>query len=64
MDIYALYYKREDGNYEGPAVAVFESESQARRYVYDDAACPKTEFEIVKHTVRRADASASSDAAA
>jgi hypothetical protein len=51
MTVYALYYKKEDGKFEGPAVAVFESESKARKYVYDDAACPKTEFEIIEFRV-------------
>lgn len=52
MTVYALYYKKADGKFEGPAVAVFESEIKARKYVFDDAACPKTEFEIIEYRVR------------
>ena len=52
MTVYALYYKKADGNFEGPAVAVFENETEARKFVYNDAACPKTEFEIIKYQVR------------
>ena len=51
--LYALYYKKEDGTFEGPAVGLFESEFKARNYVYRDASCPRTEFEIVKHEVHR-----------
>ena len=36
----------------GPAVGLFESEVQARRYVYEDKSCPRTEFEIVRHCVQ------------
>ena len=53
MVLYALYYKRPDGAFEGPAVGLFESESDARRYVYEDKICPRTEFEIVRHPVNR-----------
>ena len=53
MYLYALYYKKEDGTFEGPAVGLFESEFEARNYVYQDASCPRTEFEIVKHEVHR-----------
>ena len=48
---YALYYKKPDGAFEGPAVGLFESEQQARDYVFNDKSCPQTEFEIVKHKV-------------
>ena len=48
---YALYYKNADGAFDGPAVGLFESEQQARHHVFNDALCPHTEFEIVKHTV-------------
>ncbi len=48
---YALYYKNRDGTFEGPAVGLFESEFQARDYVFNDKSCPQTEFEIVKHKV-------------
>ena len=51
MYLYALYYKKEDGTFEGPAVGLFRSEFEARNYVYQDASCPRTEFEIVKHEV-------------
>jgi len=53
MYLYALYYKKEDGTFEGPAVGLFESEFEARNFVYRDASCPRTEFEIVKHEVHR-----------
>ncbi|MAF95376.1 MAG: hypothetical protein CMM60_06440 [Rhodospirillaceae bacterium] len=53
MYLYALYYKNEDGTFEGPAVGLFESEFEARNYVYRDGPCPRTEFEIVKHKVHR-----------
>ncbi len=52
MILYALYYKRADGAFEGPAVGLFESAVQARRYVYEDKSCPRTEFEIVRHCVQ------------
>ena len=48
---YALYYKNADGAFDGPAVGLFESEQQARHHVFNDALCPRTEFEIVRHTV-------------
>ena len=51
MYLYALYYKLADGSFDGPAVGLFESEFEARQYVFNDASCPKTEFEIVKHKV-------------
>ncbi len=53
MEFYALYYKKEDGTFEGPAVGLFESEFEARNYVFRDASCPRTEFEIVKHQVHQ-----------
>ena len=53
MQIYALYYKKSDGTFDGPAVGLFESEQQARHYVFNDGSCPHTEFEIVKHKVHR-----------
>ena len=53
MYLYALYYKKEDGTFEGPAVGLFESEFEARNYVYRDASCLRTEFEIIKHEVHR-----------
>ncbi len=52
MHIYALYYKKPDGAFDGPAVGLFESERQARHYVFNDGSCPHTEFEIVKHKVQ------------
>ena len=51
MYIDALYYKKADGSFDGPAVGLFESEFEARQYVFDDRSCPKTEFEIVRHKV-------------
>jgi len=48
---YALYYKNTDGAFDGPAVSLFETEQQARNHVFNDALCPHTEFEIVKHKV-------------
>ncbi len=51
MHMYALYYKKPDGTFDGPAVGLFESEPQARHYVFNDKNCPQTEFEIVKHRV-------------
>ena len=48
---YALYYKNAEGAFDGPAVGLFESEQQARHYVFNDALCPHTDFEIVKHIV-------------
>ena len=53
MYLYALYYKNQDGTFEGPAVGLFESQFEARNYVYQDGSCPRTEFEIVKHEVHR-----------
>ncbi len=53
MEFYALYYKKADGTFEGPAVGLFESEFEARNYVYQDGPCPRTEFEIVKHEVHQ-----------
>ncbi|MGE4220115.1 MAG: hypothetical protein AB7G39_11755 [Alphaproteobacteria bacterium] len=58
MILYALYYKRADGAFEGPAVGLFQSEAQARRYVYEDKSCPRTEFEIVRHSIQLAAAEA------
>ena len=51
MYIDALYYKKADGSFDGPAVGLFESEFEARQCVFDDRSCPKTEFEIVRHKV-------------
>ena len=51
MYLYALYYKKEDGTFEGPAVGLFESDFDARNHVYRDASCPRTKFEIVKYEV-------------
>lgn len=51
MYMYALYYKKSDGSFDGPAVGLFESEFEARQYVFNDASCPKTEFEIIRHKV-------------
>ncbi len=51
MYMYALYYKKADGSFDGPAVGLFESDFEARQYVFNDASCPKTEFEIVRHKV-------------
>ncbi|MCH7863924.1 MAG: hypothetical protein IIC56_01755 [Proteobacteria bacterium] len=51
MYMYALYYKLDDGSLDGPAVGLFESEFEARQYVFNDASCPRTEFEIVRHKV-------------
>ena len=53
MYLYALYYKKEVGTFEGPAVGLFDSYFEARNYVYRDASCPRTKFEIVKHEVHR-----------
>ena len=53
MYLYALYYKKEDGTFEGSAVGLFESEFEARNFVYLDASCPRTEFEIFKYEVYR-----------
>ena len=53
MHVYALYYKKSDGTFDGPAVGLFESEQQAWHYVFNDGSCPHTEFEIVKHKVHR-----------
>jgi hypothetical protein len=52
MKLYALYYKRPDGSFEAPAAGLFESKAAARKHVYADASCPKTEFEIIEHTVQ------------
>ena len=51
MKLYALYYKRPDGSFEAPAAGLFESKAAARKHVYADASCPKTEFEIIEHKV-------------
>ncbi len=51
MYMYALYYKKSDGSFDGPAVGLFESEFEARQYVFNDGSCPQTEFEIVKQKV-------------
>ena len=51
IHIYALYYKKPDGTFDGPAVGLFESEQQARHYVFNDGSCPHTEFEIIRHEV-------------
>jgi len=52
MFVYALYYKKADGSYDGKAVGLFETEFQARQYVYQDGICPHLEIEIVKHQVQ------------
>ena len=49
MYVYALYYKKPDGSFDGPAVGLFASDLQARHYVFNDASCPHTEFEIIQN---------------
>ena len=51
MYMYALYYKKPDGSFDGPAVGLFESDLQARHYVFNDGSCPRTELEIIRHKV-------------
>lgn len=55
MIVYALYYKKADGSYDGPAVGIFQTEFQARQYVFEDGICPHTEIEIVRHEVQSAE---------
>ena len=55
MTLFGLYYKRADGSFDGPAVGLFETKSMARKYVFDDHSCPRTEFEIIEHKAHLAD---------
>ena len=61
MHIYALYNKKPDGTFDGPAVGLFESEFEARHYVFNDGSCPQTEFEIISHEVHSDKGHGSSD---